>query len=80
MSGERIFSEGELRKYDGDTGPMYVACNGIVYDVSDCPHWRTGLHENLHFPGQELSNEIVNAPHTLEVFHRPCVRRVGQLR
>ena len=58
---------------------MYLACAGIVYEVTGCPRWRTGLHENLHFPGQDLTDEMREAPHGEEVFCRPCVRRVGRL-
>ena len=47
---------------------MYVACNGVVYDVTDCPKWYTGLHEYLLWPGQDLTNELPNAPHDEEVF------------
>lgn len=79
MESERTFTERDLLRFDGETGPMYVACDGVVYDVSDCPHWRTGLHENLHFPGQILSDEILNAPHSKDVFQRPCVKRVGTI-
>jgi predicted heme/steroid binding protein len=77
---ERILTEGELRRFDGESGPIYVAYRGVVYDVSDCPKWRTGLHEGLHFPGQDLTSELVEAPHGEEVFLRPCLRRVGRLR
>jgi predicted heme/steroid binding protein len=79
MTEQKIFTEQELRAYDGEDSPMYVAYQGIVFDVSDCPKWRTGLHEGLHFPGQDLSSEIVDAPHGEEVFSRPCVRRIGQM-
>ncbi len=58
---------------------MYIACQGIVYDVTDCPKWRSGLHEQLHFAAQDLSSELADAPHAEEVFSRPCVRRVGVL-
>jgi predicted heme/steroid binding protein len=51
----------------------------VVYDVSDCPKWRTGLHEALHFAGFDLTSELPEAPHGREVFTRPCVRRVGVL-
>lgn len=81
MSAEREFTEQELRRYTGERGqPMYIACGGVVYDVSDCPKWRTGLHELLHFPGQDLTSELPDAPHTTDVFARPCVKRVGVLR
>lgn len=58
---------------------MYIACAGIVYDVTDCPKWRTGLHEELHFAGQDLTSELPDAPHELEVFRHPCVKRIGRL-
>jgi predicted heme/steroid binding protein len=76
---ERSFTEHELKRYDGEDGPVYIACDGIVYDVSGCYRWRTGLHENLHFAGQNLTHELVNAPHNREVFLHPCVKRVGSL-
>jgi predicted heme/steroid binding protein len=77
---ECILTEGELRRFDGENGPIYVAFRGVIYDVSDCPKWRSGLHEGLHFPGQDLTSELVEAPHGEEVFLRPCLRRVGRLR
>jgi predicted heme/steroid binding protein len=80
VSAERRISERELRRCNGDRGaPKYVAYRGVVYDVSDCPKWRGGLHEQLHFPGQDLTSELPEAPHGEEVFSRPCVKRVGIL-
>lgn len=76
---ERRFTLAQLRAYDGESGPMYIAYQGVVYDVTDCPRWRLGLHEHMHFPGQDLSGELSEAPHAAEVFTRPCVRRVGLL-
>jgi predicted heme/steroid binding protein len=76
---ERLFTEIELRRYDGERNPMYIACQGVVYDVSDCPRWQTGLHEGQHFPGLDLSSELPDAPHREEVFNRPCIKRVGRL-
>jgi predicted heme/steroid binding protein len=74
------FSPSDLQRYNGERGqPAYVAFEGVVYDVSDCPKWRTGLHESLHFAGFDLSTELPDAPHGREVFTRPCVRRVGTL-
>lgn len=73
-------SETELRRNTGERGTRkYVAFNGIVYDVTDCPKWRLDLHENLHFPGQDLTSELPDAPHEEEVFSRPCVKLVGKL-
>jgi predicted heme/steroid binding protein len=72
--------ERQLKRFDGEGGrPKYVAYAGVVYDVSDCPKWRAALHEGLHFPGQDLTDHLVDAPHDAAVFDRPCVKRVGRL-
>jgi predicted heme/steroid binding protein len=73
-------SELELRRNTGERGTrMWIACEGIVYDVTDCPKWRTGLHELLHFAGQDLTSEFPEAPHKTEVFKHDCVKVVGRL-
>lgn len=78
---DRVISLAELRRNNGDAGARkFVACDGIVYDVTDCPRWRRDLHEQLHFPGQDLTSELSDAPHKAEVFRRPCVMIVGRLR
>jgi predicted heme/steroid binding protein len=75
-----IITEVELRCNTGERGTRkFIACNGIVYDVTDCPKWRTDLHEQLHFPGQDLTSELPNAPHKGDVFTRPCVKVIGKL-
>lgn len=79
QDNERTFTLAELRRFDGEQGPMYIAYQGIVYDITDCPHWRKGMHEGLHFPGQDLSSELREAPHGEEVFERACLHRVGCL-
>jgi predicted heme/steroid binding protein len=77
---DRIISLKELRRNNGDPGTRkFIACLGIVYDVTDCPRWRPELHERLHFAGQDLSGELKDAPHRADVFSRPCVRVVGVL-
>ncbi len=77
---ERIIPDLELRRQNGERGARkFVAYAGIVYDVTDCPKWRLDLHENLHFPGQDLTSELPDAPHEEDVFTRPCVKVVGRL-
>ncbi|MBK8048897.1 MAG: cytochrome b5 [Anaerolineales bacterium] len=59
---EPTFSEQELRRYTGERSyRMYISFEGVVYDVTDCPEWRRGLHERAHWPGQDLTAELVNA-------------------
>ena len=78
---ERVFSEAELRQYDGSKGkPVYIACDGVVYDVSDAPLWRTGLHQQLHYAGLDLTRSLRQAPHDRRVFERKYVRVVGRLK
>ena len=76
----RVITPAQLRLYNGDDNPrMYVAYKGIVYDVTDCPKWRADMHERLHFPGQDLTKELPDAPHKEDVFTRPCVKVAGRL-
>jgi predicted heme/steroid binding protein len=77
---DRIVTESELKRNTGERRTrMWIAFEGIVYDVTDCPKWRTGLHEQLHFAGQDLTSEFPEAPHKLEVFAHDCVEIVGRL-
>lgn len=77
---EHIVTEMELRRNTGERGTRkFIAYRGIVYDVTDCPKWRTDLHEQLHFPGQDLTSELPEAPHAEDVFLRPCVKVIGKL-
>jgi predicted heme/steroid binding protein len=81
MSSEHSFSLQELKRFDGDwEARMLIAYQGVVYDVTDCPKWRTGIHEGQHFPGQDLTDELEqNAPHSAGVLLHDCARRVGIL-
>ena len=74
-----MFTLSELRRHDGEDSQMYIAFRGKVYDVTSCPHWRSGIHENLHFPGQDLTAEFPDAPHGEEVFNFPCIQFIGFL-
>ena len=77
---DKIVSLFELKHNTGERGTrMWIAFKGIVYDVTDCPKWRLDLHENQHFPGQDLTSELPDAPHEDDVFSRPCVKIVGKL-
>jgi len=77
---DRRISPTELAYHNGERGRRkYVAHDGVVYDVTDCPRWRTEMHEQLHWPGQDLTSELPDAPHDVAVFERPCVRRIGVL-
>ncbi len=77
---DRIISLLELKRSNGERGTRkFIAYKDIVYDVTDCPKWKKDLHENLHFPGQDLTSELPDAPHKEEVFKHDCVKIVGRL-
>jgi predicted heme/steroid binding protein len=77
---EQTFTALELMRFNGERGQRaLIAFRGAVYDVTDCPQWRTGLHKNLHFAGIDLTDALSEAPHAADVFTRPCVKRVGRL-
>ena len=76
---ERTFTRQQLIRFDGDQElEIYIAYDGIVYDVTDCPKWRTGLHEGQHFGGQDLTEDLSAAPHLAEVFQHDCLKIVGR--
>lgn len=58
---ERKFTHEELSKYNGKNGmPVYVAVDGIVYDVTKSKYWKSGRHKNMHDAGSDLTYEIKN--------------------
>lgn len=73
----RRFTLEDLRKYDGVKGNrVYIAYKGRVYDVTDSPVWETGDHF-AHMAGEDLTEELVDAPHDEEVFED--LEEVGEL-
>jgi predicted heme/steroid binding protein len=55
---ENEYTVEELEKYNGENGnPAYVAIEGVVYDVSNIPAWKTGQHFGLT-AGQDLSEQF----------------------
>jgi predicted heme/steroid binding protein len=77
---QRVFSEQDLMRYDGSRKmPVYIAYQGVVYDVTSSPHWHTGEHRNLHYAGQDLTDELPDAPHSDLVFRKfPVVGILGK--
>jgi predicted heme/steroid binding protein len=65
-----VISLADLRRHDGTTAPAYVAYAGRVFDVSRSHEWRRGLHRNLHWAGQDLTDELADAPHGVETLLR----------
>lgn len=59
-----------------DKPEVWVALNGIIYDVGSSRLWRDGKHYE-HWAGQDLSDELVDAPHTEKVFDK--FKAIGKL-
>jgi predicted heme/steroid binding protein len=73
------FTKEELAKCNGRDGhPNYIAFQGKVYDVTGSGLWEGGEHQGLHVGGEDLSQEMADAPHETEVLERYPV--VGTLR
>ena len=75
---DAVYSRSQLALRNGqDRDEIWCAYKGVIYDVSASRLWRTGMHYE-HWAGQDLTQELADAPHTDLVFNRFPV--VGKLR
>ncbi|MEM6801161.1 MAG: cytochrome b5 domain-containing protein [Bacteroidota bacterium] len=71
------FSPSQLALRNGtDREEIWIAFKGIIYDASDSRHWPNGIHYG-HWAGQDLTEELKDAPHGEYVFKR--LKVVGKL-
>ena len=71
------FTRSQLALRNGqDREEIWVAFQGRIYDVTKSRLWRKGKHYE-HWAGQDLTEELADAPHTHEVFLR--FEQVGSL-
>lgn len=75
---EKIIKKSELSKYNGKNGnPGYVAVDGKVYDVTNCPAWKNGEHHG-NYAGTDITYALMHeAPHGSKVLSK--VPLVGKL-
>lgn len=68
----------ELSRFNGKEGQRaYVAVDGIIYDVSDSPAWKSGDHNGFE-AGNDLTDAIKNtSPHGIAKLQN--VVEVGKL-
>ncbi|MCZ2356096.1 MAG: cytochrome b5 [Bacteroidia bacterium] len=52
-----------------DREEIWIAWEGRIYDVTQSRLWRNGKHYE-HWAGQDLTDELKDAPHTTSVFCR----------
>jgi predicted heme/steroid binding protein len=66
----KIYSKQQLSLRNGQDKPeIWVAYQGVIYDVSESKLWRNGKHYE-HWAGQDLTPELGDAPHTEKVFEK----------
>jgi predicted heme/steroid binding protein len=71
------YTKSQLALRNGNDKPeIWIAYKGIIYDVTQSHLWRHGRHYE-HWAGQDLTEELADAPHTEKVFNR--VKAVGKL-
>lgn len=71
------YTRSQLALRNGQDKPqIWVAYKGVIYDVSESRLWRRGQHYE-HWAGQDLTDELPDAPHTDEVFER--FKAIGKL-
>lgn len=72
------YTRSQLALRNGQDKPqIWVALNGIIYDVTNSRLWRDGKHYE-HWAGQDLTHELEDAPHTEKVFDK--FKPIGILR
>lgn len=77
LSSLPVFSRSQLALRNGqDRDDIWCAYEGIIYDLSASRLWHNGKHYE-HWAGQDLTEELADAPHSESVFSRFPV--VGQL-
>ena len=70
MSVDKSYTKAQLALRNGqDKEEVWVAYKGKIYDVTQSRLWKTGKHYE-HWAGQDLTDELPDAPHTEAVFER----------
>jgi predicted heme/steroid binding protein len=65
-----VYTKSQLALRNGQDKPqIWVAYQGVIYDVTESRLWRNGKHYE-HWAGQDLTDELKDAPHTEGVFAR----------
>ncbi|MHA7131304.1 cytochrome b5 domain-containing protein [Algoriphagus namhaensis] len=73
----KSYTRQQLALRNGQDRPeVWVAYLGVIYEVTSSRLWREGKHYE-HWAGQDLTEELKDAPHTEKVFEK--FEPVGQL-
>ena len=73
-SQQRVLTMDELKTFNGQNGtPVYVAVDGVIYDVTKSPTWKNGLHKacsSASSAGTDFSELIKSSPHGTKVLNK----------
>lgn len=70
MNDLPVYTKSQLALHNGKDKPeVWICYKGNIYEVSASRLWKTGTHYE-HWAGQDLTEELKDAPHTEEVFGR----------
>jgi predicted heme/steroid binding protein len=73
----KSYTRSQLALRNGqDKEEIWVAYQQKIYDVTESRLWRNGKHYE-HWAGQDLTEELADAPHTAEVFKK--FEQIGRL-
>lgn len=65
-----VITQAQLALRNGQDKPeIWIAYKGMVYDVTRSRLWQKGKHYE-HWAGQDLTDELKDAPHTEQVFEK----------
>ncbi len=77
LSDLPVYSKKQLSLRNGQDKPeVWIAYQSVIYDVSESRLWFRGTHYE-HWSGQDLTDELKDAPHTAKVLER--FKPIGRL-
>lgn len=64
------YTKNQLALRNGQDKPqVWIAYKGYIYDVGSSRLWKNGMHYE-HWAGQDLTEELKDAPHSETVFSK----------
>ena len=70
INSEKSYSIAQLALRNGqDREEIWCAYKNLIYDLSASKLWRNGHHYE-HWAGQDLTDELKDAPHSADVFKK----------
>ncbi|MEX0883378.1 MAG: cytochrome b5 [Cyclobacteriaceae bacterium] len=63
-------TKNQLALRNGQDKPdIWIGFRGMIYDLGNSRLWKNGKHYE-HWAGQDLTDQLVDAPHTAHVFDK----------